>query len=70
MLLKNFIVTAKNMPKYGFLLTCISSNKDRIIDSTILFLCGKIRVRENPYFGIFFTVCMSAGTPLHLLVKT
>ena len=50
------IHTVKNMPEYGFSLTRIFPHKDRIVESTVLSLYGKIRVSENPYFGIFYSV--------------
>ena len=40
-----------NYAKYGFFQTCIFLYKVRICDSALL---GKIRVKKNPYSGIFY----------------
>ena len=45
---------SKNMPEYGFSLTFIFPHKDRIYNSTIY--TEKIRVRENPYYSMFYGV--------------
>ena len=44
--------TVKNMPEYGFSLTCIFPHKDRI------GIYGKIRVNENLNSGIFYPVTL------------
>ena len=53
------------MPEHGFSLTRLFPYKDRIVDFTVPSLCGKILVRGNPYSGMVFAVCMSAGIPSH-----
>ena len=48
-----YVITAYNMPEYGFSLTRISRVKT---ESSIIFLYGNIRVRKNPYPGILYAV--------------
>ena len=45
--------TMQKISKCGFYLTRIFQYTDRVEDSSLF---GKIRARENPYFGIFFAV--------------
>ena len=55
------------MPENGFSLIFIFSYKDRIIDPV---LYRKIRLRENPYSGIFYAVQYRSQPPcLSALLK-
>lgn len=55
MFFEHEIVTASNISGYGFPLTRIFPYKeDRPADSVLIY--GNIRLRENPYSGIFYAM--------------